>query len=155
MAHSQYSLHGLHSGGHISIYTSSFRSPVVHLLYSAWIWLVKYNRLLRFDAVDFGYSADPYISVRVSKFYQVSDPLVRYEKSTRHFWPCGLSFLVEISGIEPLTSWMPFKRSPSWAIPPCVGKPCVCAGFRLFQFSLCFCFVVLHIVCASSWANSP
>ena len=27
-------------------------------------------------------------------------------------------FLVEISGIEPLTSWMPFKRSPSWAIPP-------------------------------------
>ena len=28
------------------------------------------------------------------------------------------SFLVEISGIEPLTSWMPFKRSPSWAIPP-------------------------------------
>ena len=26
--------------------------------------------------------------------------------------------LVEISGIEPLTSWMPFKRSPSWAIPP-------------------------------------
>ena len=28
-------------------------------------------------------------------------------------------FLVEISGIEPLTSWMPFKRSPSWAIPPC------------------------------------
>ena len=26
--------------------------------------------------------------------------------------------MVEISGIEPLTSWMPFKRSPSWAIPP-------------------------------------
>ena len=26
--------------------------------------------------------------------------------------------VVEISGIEPLTSWMPFKRSPSWAIPP-------------------------------------
>ena len=25
---------------------------------------------------------------------------------------------MEISGIEPLTSWMPFKRSPSWAIPP-------------------------------------
>ena len=27
-------------------------------------------------------------------------------------------FLVEIIGIEPMTSWMPFKRSPSWAIPP-------------------------------------
>ena len=27
------------------------------------------------------------------------------------------SVLVEISGIEPLTSWMPFKRSPSWAVP--------------------------------------
>ena len=26
--------------------------------------------------------------------------------------------LVELSGIEPLTSWMPFKRSPSWAITP-------------------------------------
>ena len=31
-------------------------------------------------------------------------------------------FLVEISGIEPLTSWMPFKRSPSWAIPPYMGE---------------------------------
>ena len=30
--------------------------------------------------------------------------------------------MVEISGIEPLTSWMPFKRSPSWAIPPNWGK---------------------------------
>ena len=31
----------------------------------------------------------------------------------------SISFeVVEISGIEPLTSWMPFKRSPSWAIPP-------------------------------------
>ena len=30
----------------------------------------------------------------------------------------NLFLMVEISGIEPLTSWMPFKRSPSWAIPP-------------------------------------
>ena len=44
--------------------------------------------------------------------------LIGKTKATR-FWPCGLLFLVEISGIEPLTSWMPFKRSPSWAIPPC------------------------------------
>ena len=29
---------------------------------------------------------------------------------------CGV--MVELSGIEPLTSWMPFKRSPSWAIAP-------------------------------------
>ena len=31
-----------------------------------------------------------------------------------------LTRLVEISGIEPLTSWMPFKRSPRWRgnIPP-------------------------------------
>ena len=29
--------------------------------------------------------------------------------------------LVEIRRIELLTSWMPFKRSPSWAIPPCLG----------------------------------
>ena len=28
------------------------------------------------------------------------------------------AFLVEISGIEPLTSWLPVMRSPSWAIPP-------------------------------------
>ena len=27
-------------------------------------------------------------------------------------------FLVENSGIEPLTSWLPVKRSPSWANPP-------------------------------------
>ena len=26
---------------------------------------------------------------------------------------------MEIVGFEPMTSWMPFKRSPSWAIPPC------------------------------------
>ena len=32
------------------------------------------------------------------------------------------SVLVEISGIEPLTSWMPFKRSPSWAIAPHLSK---------------------------------
>ena len=30
--------------------------------------------------------------------------------------------MVEISGIEPLTSWMPFKRSPSWAIPPDISR---------------------------------
>ena len=30
--------------------------------------------------------------------------------------------VVEISGIEPLTSWMPFKRSPSWAIPPDISR---------------------------------
>ena len=31
----------------------------------------------------------------------------------------GPEFLmVEIRGFEPLTSWMPFKRSPNWAIPP-------------------------------------
>ena len=29
--------------------------------------------------------------------------------------------MVEIRRIELLTSWMPFKRSPSWAIPPCLG----------------------------------
>ena len=33
--------------------------------------------------------------------------------------------MVEISGIEPLTSWMPFKRSPSWAIPPYLIVVCV------------------------------
>ena len=27
-------------------------------------------------------------------------------------------FVVEMRGIEPLTSWMPFKRSPKWATPP-------------------------------------
>ena len=26
--------------------------------------------------------------------------------------------MVELRGIEPRTSWMPFKRSPSWAIAP-------------------------------------
>ena len=27
-------------------------------------------------------------------------------------------FMVEDSGIEPLTSWMQIRRSPSWANPP-------------------------------------
>ena len=30
--------------------------------------------------------------------------------------------LVELRGIEPRTSWMPFKRSPSWAIAPSCRK---------------------------------
>ena len=34
------------------------------------------------------------------------------------------ALMVEISGIEPLTSWMPFKRSPSWAIPPYCVRDC-------------------------------
>ena len=29
-----------------------------------------------------------------------------------------IKLLVEIRGFEPLTSWMPFKRSPNWAISP-------------------------------------
>ena len=40
----------------------------------------------------------------------------KYRKTIDSKW--NRWFLVEISGIEPLTSWMPFKRSPSWAIPP-------------------------------------
>ena len=40
----------------------------------------------------------------------------KYRKTLDFKW--NRVFLVEISGIEPLTSWMPFKRSPSWAIPP-------------------------------------
>src|SRR5205807_8533669 len=31
---------------------------------------------------------------------------------------CNDSGLVEVTGIEPVTSCMPCKRSPSWAIPP-------------------------------------
>ena len=42
--------------------------------------------------------------------------LIEKKKSRNHL--DFRTFLVEISGIEPLTSWMPFKRSPSWAIPP-------------------------------------
>ncbi len=30
-----------------------------------------------------------------------------------------LSFKMETVGVEPMTSWMPFKRSPNWATPPC------------------------------------
>ena len=43
--------------------------------------------------------------------YQVPG-LIGKTKATR-FWPCGLLFLVEISGIDPLTSCMPCRRSPS------------------------------------------
>ena len=42
--------------------------------------------------------------------YQVPG-LIGKTKATR-LWPCGLLFLVEISGIEPLTSCMPCRRSP-------------------------------------------
>ena len=31
---------------------------------------------------------------------------------------CMSHFVVETVGIEPMTSWLPVKRSPSWATPP-------------------------------------
>ena len=51
------------------------------------------------------------------------------------------SVMVEIVGIEPMTSWMPFKRSTNWAISPYVflgdaknklARNCFRAGFPLF-----------------------
>ena len=30
--------------------------------------------------------------------------------------------MVEVRGVEPLASWMPFKRSTNWAIPPKTGS---------------------------------
>lgn len=33
-----------------------------------------------------------------------------------------LNDMVETIGIEPTTSWMPFKRSPRWATPPFVWQ---------------------------------
>ena len=49
--------------------------------------------------------------------------------------------MVEISGIEPLTSWMPFKRSPSWAIPPnsiaVLHSFCIIAQFSELSRGLC------------------
>ena len=41
----------------------------------------------------------------------------KHIKKTLVFWR-GFTILVELSGIEPLTSCMPCKRSPSWAIAP-------------------------------------
>ena len=39
-------------------------------------------------------------------------PVTVDKTQATRFWPCGLLFLVEISGIEPLTSCMPCRRSP-------------------------------------------
>ena len=39
-------------------------------------------------------------------------PVAVDKTQATRFWPCGLLFLVEISGIEPLTSCMPCRRSP-------------------------------------------
>ena len=39
------------------------------------------------------------------------------------YWPIRLLFLVEISGIEPLTSCLQGRRSPSWAKPPDFSSP--------------------------------
>ena len=66
-------------------------------------------------------------------------------------------FMVEISGIEPLTSWMPFKRSPSWAIPPCCQKPLILLDFwaiQFFDFTL-RCGGAHPVACAPSWAIPP
>jgi len=37
---------------------------------------------------------------------------VRQKNKPQGFWPCGFLFLVEHSGIEPLTSTLPVWRSP-------------------------------------------
>ena len=56
--------------------------------------------------------------------------------------------LVEISGIEPLTSWMPFRRSPSWAIPPDC-RECI------FDFRFWTAGVRNRFNWAPSWAIPP
>ena len=76
---------------------------------------------------------------------------------THTFGLCESLFLVEISGIEPLTSWMPFKRSPSWAIPPCFQKPLILLDFwaiQFFDFAL-RCGGAHPVACAPSWAIPP
>ena len=35
---------------------------------------------------------------------------------------CPNETMVEITGLEPVTSWLPVKHSPSWAIPPHIQK---------------------------------
>ena len=62
-------------------------------------------------------------------------------------------FMVEISGIEPLTSWMPFKRSPSWAIPPysVVLSDSLCIISSVFRFVNTFFEFWQHFFCLQAW----
>ena len=81
-------------------------------------------------------------------------------------------FLVEISGIEPLTSWMPFKRTPSWAIHPhsiprhflphfTRNDLIFTTNFQTFSWisnlpNFLTLFGVAHqIMCAPSWGIAP
>ena len=54
------------------------------------------------------------------------------------------SAMVEMRGIEPLTSWMPFKRSPGWATPPYIESPFVRVYFKLY-ISVSFAKVLPHM----------
>ena len=84
-------------------------------------------------------------------------PSQKKEKPWKHDVFKVFRILVEISGIEPLTSWMPFKRSPSWAIPPCCQKPLILLDFwaiQFFDFTL-RCGGAHPVACAAEWMAPP
>ena len=127
----------------------------------------------------FYFTAPKFWNARKLFFYFcVSADLVQKSRTeVRDFWlhlVCQRD-LVEISGIEPLTSWMPFKRSPSWAIPPyelfaelfrtkllifdailrkVLTNPAVSDIKQRLDFALLL-GVVSLVACAPSWAIPP
>ena len=69
---------------------------------------------------------------------------------------CQLStlLLVESTGIEPVTSCLQGRRSPSWANPPYrVNAECIMHNAELLAFILHSSFWILHLIKLKWWAK--
>ena len=69
--------------------------------------------------------------------------------------------LVEITGLEPVTSWLPVKHSPSWAIPPwdnilfCLNRAAVLTAALLVEIRYVWNCKTFHLAWwVQRWKNS-
>ena len=71
-----------------------------------------------------------------------------------HYAFCIYSDLVESTGIEPVTSCLQGRRSPSWANPPYrVNAECIMHNAELLAFILHSSFWILHLIKLKWWAK--
>ena len=111
--------HGVSVNLLISHYAFSILHSVFCILYSAFLEVVGQNGL------------EP----STSRLSVVCSSQLSY-------WPISLLLLVESTGIEPVTSCLQGRRSPSWANPPCRRNQIHNARFQAAakKLNLCLCF---------------
>ena len=72
-----------------------------------------------------------------------------------------IALMVEITGLEPVTSWLPVKHSPNWAIPPwdnilfCLNRAAVLTAALLVEIRYVWNCKTFHLAWwVQRWKNS-